>query len=219
MSSPITIAVSKGRILEEAIPLFSKLGFHFKGLTQDSRRLIFDSDCGRVQIIIIRSADVITYVDYGATALGIVGKDHLMECDSNSLYEVLDLGIARCRLVVAGCRHDDSKSAHSSRFGNRRLIATKYVHIARKHFAGKGEQVEIVKLYGSMELAPVVGLAHAIVDLVDSGRTLKDNGLVEYEEIAPITARLVANKALMKMRGDDINTLIDMFNQLQETPS
>ena len=189
----------------------------FEGLAEGSRRLIFNSRCGRAQLVIIRSADVITYVDYGAAGLGIVGKDHLMEHDSNSLYEILDLGIARCRLVVAGCGRNHSGQVRGDRFGGRRLIATKYVNVARKHFAAKREQVEVVKLYGSMELAPVVGLANAIVDLVDTGRTLADNGLEEYEEIAPISARLVANKAIMKMRSDDMNAIVNTFSRLRKT--
>lgn len=213
MSSPIIIAVAKGRILREMIPLLDRLGFAFEGLAEDSRRLVFDSRCGRAQLLIVRSADVITYVDYGAAGLGIVGKDQLMEHDSNSLYEILDLGIAPCRLVVAGCKQDDQASSHPRRLGSRRLIATKYVNIARRYFANKREQVELVQLYGSMELAPVLGLANAIVDLVDTGRTLADNGLEEYEEIAPISARLIANKALMKIRNHDMNAMIDRFSQ------
>ena len=215
MAAPITIAVSKGRILKELIPHFPEMGFDFQGLEEDNRRLVFNSLCGRVRLIIIRGADVITYVDYGAAGLGVVGKDYLMEYDSNSLYETLDLDLARCRLVVAACRPRPGKDGHSRRFGSRRLIATKYLNIARRHFADKGEQVEVIKLYGSMELAPVLGLAHAIVDLVDSGRTLADNGLEEREEIATISARLVANKALMKMRGDEMNAMVDVFKRLK----
>jgi ATP phosphoribosyltransferase len=189
----LTLALSKGRILEDAAPLLARLGLApDAGL--DDRRLRLPSKDPGVQLLVIRPADVPTYVEYGAADLGIVGKDVLMEHGGEALYEPIDLGFARCRLVVA------ARAEQSGQSPRRLRVATKYPELTRRHFAEKGQQVEIIKLYGSMELAPLVGLADCIVDLVNTGNTLKANGLKEVETIAEISARLVVNKAAMKMK-------------------
>jgi ATP phosphoribosyltransferase len=192
--STLTLALSKGRILEDAAPLLARLGLA-PDAGFDDRRLRLPSKDPSVQLLVVRPPDVPTYVEYGAADLGIVGKDVLMEHGGEALYEPLDLGFGKCRLVVAA-------PARASASGPlRRLrVATKYPELTRRHFAEKGQQVEIIKLYGSMELAPLVGLADCIVDLVDTGNTLKANGLKEVETIAEVSARLVVNKAAMKMK-------------------
>jgi len=214
--SKLTIALSKGRILEDSAPLLARLGLApAEGL--DDRQLRLPSRDPDVQLVIVRPADVPTYVEHGAADFGIVGKDVLMEHGGEALYEPLDLGFARCRLVVAAKKGDsphfsrkDAKRRDSPR---RPRVATKYPEITRRHFAGRGEQVEIIKLYGSMELAPLVGLADCIVDLVDTGNTLRANGLEELETIAQISARLVVNKAAMKMKHAAIQPWLDRFRK------
>lgn len=201
MSEKITIAVSKGRILEQSLPLLAKIGIHPEEDPNSSRKLIFATSDANIRLIIIRATDVPTYVEYGAADIGIAGKDVLMEYDGDGLYEPLDLGICKCRLSLAG-----PKQAQSS--NGRLRIATKYVKTTRDYFADQGKQVEIIKLYGSMELAPVLGLADLIVDLVESGNTLKANGMVELEKIIDISSRLVVNKAAMKMKQSLIKPLI-----------
>jgi ATP phosphoribosyltransferase len=203
----LTLALSKGRILEDSAPLLAALGLApATGL--DDRRLRLPSQDPEVQLLIVRPADVPTYVEYGAADFGIVGKDVLMEHGGDSLYEPLDLGFAQCRLVVAA-------PARAPAGGPlRRLrVATKYPEITRRHFAEKGQQVEIIKLYGSMELAPLVGLSDCIVDLVNTGSTLRANGLKEIETIAPISARLIVNKAAMKMKHAAIRRWLDRFSK------
>jgi len=203
----LTLALSKGRILEDSAPLLAALGLApATGL--DDRRLRLPSKDPEVQLLIVRPADVPTYVEYGAADFGIVGKDVLMEHGGDSLYEPLDLGFAQCRLVVAA-------PARAPTGGPlRRLrVATKYPEITRRHFAEKGQQVEIIKLYGSMELAPLVGLSDCIVDLVNTGSTLRANGLKEIETIAPISARLIVNKAAMKMKHAAIRRWLDRFSK------
>ena len=198
MTESIKIALSKGRILDESLPLLARAGIEPVENPNKSRKLIIDTNIPGTQIVIIRAADVPTYVQFGAADLGIAGRDVLMEYDGNDLYELLDLNIARCRLMVAepvGLAAKDDPKAWT-----RVRVATKYVNITRRHFAAKGIQTDIIKLYGSMELAPLVGLSDRIVDLVDTGNTLKANGLVEVEHIADISAWLVANKASMKMK-------------------
>ena len=203
----LTLALSKGRILQDSAPLLAALGLApDSGL--DDRRLRLPSKDPGVQLLIVRPADVPTYVEYGAADLGIVGKDVLMEHGGEALYEPVDLGLAKCRLVVAA----PARAAASGPM-RRPRVATKYPEITRRHFAEKGEQVEIIKLYGSMELAPLVGLADYIVDLVNTGDTLRANGLKEVETIAPITARLVVNKAAMKMKHALIRPWLDRFRQ------
>ena len=200
----LTLALSKGRILEESAPLLARIGLAPKaGL--DDRKLRLPSRDPNVQLLIIRPADVPTYVEHGAADLGITGKDVLMEHGGEALYEPLDLGFAKCRLVVAA-----SVKKPVRRTGRLR-VATKYPEITRRHFAEKGEQVEIIKLYGSMELAPLVGLADCIVDLVNTGNTLRANGLKEIETIAQISARLVVNKAAMKMKHAAIREWLERF--------
>lgn len=201
----LTLALSKGRLLEDCAPLLAQLGLAPEaGL--DDRRLRLPSQDPAVQLLVIRPADVPTYVEYGAADLGIVGKDVLMEDGGEALYEPLDLGIARCRLVLAA-------PARAPAGPLRRLrVATKYPELTRRWFAERGQQVEIIKLYGSMELAPLTGLADAIVDLVSTGSTLKANHLVEVEKIMDISSRLVVNQAALKLKRDAIRPLIDAFS-------
>jgi ATP phosphoribosyltransferase len=205
----LTIAVSKGRIYEEALPLLAEAGITPIDDPKTSRKLILATTRDDVQLVIIRATDVPTFVEYGAADLGIAGKDVLLEHGAESLYEPLDLKIAGCRLMTA------------SRVGapepkGRIRVATKYVKTARKYFAEKGIQAEIIKLYGSMELAPLVGLADYIVDLVDTGNTLKANGLEPRDLILNITSRLVVNKAAMKMKNQAIATLLHNLEKTLE---
>lgn len=208
VDTQITLALSKGRILEDTLPLLAAAGITPKDDPLKSRKLRFETSRPDVSFLVIRAADVPTFVEYGAADMGIAGKDVLMEHDGNGLYEPLDLGIAKCRLMVAG-KPDAVEQA-----GGRRLrVATKYMQTTRQHFAAKGQQVELIKLYGSMELAPLVGLADLIVDLVDTGNTLKANGLEPLEEIADISSRLVVNKASMKMKAESVKELLGIFEQ------
>ncbi len=205
MATSLTIALSKGRILEESLPLLAKLGLAPAG--DIDRLLRVPSADPEVHFLIIRPTDVPTYVEYGAADMGIVGKDILMEHGGAALYEPLDLSIARCRLSVA------APKGFEYRPGKRLRVATKYPEITKRHYAARGEQVEIIKLYGSMELAPLVGLADVIVDLVATGKTLVANGLVEIEKVCEVTSRLVVNKAAMKMKHARIRALLDQFEQ------
>ena len=201
----LTLALSKGRILEDSAPLLARLGLApAEGL--DDRLLRLPSRDKNVQLLIIRPSDVPTYVEHGAADFGIVGKDVLMEHGSDSLYEPLDLGLAKCRLSVAAPKNRAPLPPFQ-----RPRVATKYPEITRRHFAAQGQQVEIIKLYGSMELAPLVGLADYIVDLINTGSTLRANGLVETETIATISARLVVNKASMKMKHAAVRGWLDRF--------
>jgi ATP phosphoribosyltransferase len=202
MTTPIKIALSKGRIFRETLPLLAAAGIEPADDPDTSRKLILDTSQEDVKLVIIRAADVPTYVEYGAADLGVAGKDVLMEHGGNGLYEPVDLGIARCRLMVAG-------PAQGVALTRRLRIATKYVQSTRRFFAGRREQVEIIKLYGSMELAPLVGLSDLIVDVVDTGNTLRANGLVPLEHIADISSRLIVNKAAMKMKHRRIAGLIE----------
>lgn len=206
MSQTLTIALSKGRIFMEALPLLAAADIHPLEDPETSRKLILPTNRADVRLVIIRASDVPTYVEYGAADLGIAGRDVLMEQHDVDLYEPLDLGIGRCRMVVAEptglAAQDDPQRWERVR------IATKYPHITRSHFGRKGIQTEIIKLYGSMELAPLVGLSDRIVDLVSTGTTLRENGLVEVEHIADISSRLVVNKAAMKLKQAPIKALI-----------
>lgn len=200
----LTIAVSKGRIYEDALPLLEEAGITPIDDPKKSRKLILQTTRDDVQLVIIRATDVPTFVEYGAADMGIAGKDVLLEHGSENLYEPLDLGIAACRLMTATPVNAPEKSG-------RLRVATKYVKTAQRYFADLGVQAEIIKLYGSMELAPLVGLADCIVDLVDTGNTLKANGLEARKLITHITSRLVVNKAAMKMKHEAIQSLIDQF--------
>ncbi|GMR19697.1 MAG: ATP phosphoribosyltransferase [Gammaproteobacteria bacterium] len=211
MSTKINIALSKGRILDDSLPLLAQAGIEPLQDPARSRKLIFDTSDPDVTLTIIRATDVPTYVQYGAADLGVSGKDVLMEYNGDDLYELLDLKIARCRLMVA--EPEQLASEDDPRAWTRLRIATKYVNIARRHFAAKGIQTDIIKLYGSMELAPLVGLSDRIVDLVSTGATLKANGLVEVEHIADISSWLVANKASMKMKYQKLKTLVAQLEQ------
>jgi ATP phosphoribosyltransferase len=205
----ITIALSKGRIFEETLPLLAAAGIVPSENPEQSRKLIIGTNRADVRVVIVRASDVPTYVQYGAADLGIAGKDVLLEHGGTGLYQPLDLKIAKCRLCVAAPVGFDYAAA--VRRGARLRIATKYIQTAREHFAAKGVHVDLIKLYGSMELAPLAGLADAIVDLVSSGGTLKANNLAEVEEIMPISSRLVVNQASLKMKRDLIQPVIDSF--------
>ena len=205
MNDLITIAIPKGRILQESVALFGKIGISCSELLSDTRRLIFENREQRMRYMIVRATDVPTYVEYGCADLGIVGKDTLLEQEKD-LYEPLDLKFGYCRMVLAEpaelSRNDDPAGWTSIR------IATKYPNFTERYFTGKGVQVEIIKLYGSIELAPLVGLSERIVDLVSTGETLKQNGLVEVETIAEITTRLIVNRASLKTRHKRITEII-----------
>ena len=214
MSTVLNIALSKGRILEEGLPLLERAGIRPSENPLKSRKLILDTNLPGVKLTIIRAADVPTYVQFGAADLGIAGKDVLMEYEGDGLYELLDLKIARCRMMVAEPKSLASRDDPDS--WTRLRIATKYVKTTQRHFAAKGIQTDIIKLYGSMELAPLVGLSDRIVDLVDTGNTLKANGLAEVEHIADISAWLVANRASMKMKQQALKSLVDKLEQAVE---
>jgi len=201
MPETLTIAVSKGRILKESLPLLARMDIVPLEDPELSRKLVLETNHPGIRLIIVRAADVPVYVEYGAADAGIVGKDVLLEYEGDGLYEPVDLGIARCRLMLAG-------PAGQPRPEGRFRVATKYVNTTRNYYADLGRQVEIIRLYGSMELAPILGLADLIVDLVDTGGTLQANGLVTLDMIADITSRLVVNKASMKMKQGLIKPFI-----------
>lgn len=206
----ITIALSKGRIFEETLPLLAEAGVKPLDDPETSRKLVIATNRADVQLIIVRASDTPTYVQYGAAEIGIAGKDVLLEHGGAGLYQPLDLGIARCRMMVAIANGFDYKNA--VRQGARLRVATKYVRTAREHFANKGVHVDLIKLYGSMELAPLVGLADAIVDLVSTGNTLRANNLHAVEEILPVSSRLIVNQAALKLRRLSIQPLLDAFS-------
>jgi ATP phosphoribosyltransferase len=212
--SGITIALSKGRIFEETLPLLAAAGIAPAENPEQSRKLIIGTNRADVRVVIVRASDVPTYVQYGAADIGIAGKDVLLEHGSQGLYQPLDLDIAKCRMCVAVPKGFDYQAA--IRPGSRIRIATKYLDTARNHFASKGVHIDLIKLYGSMELAPLVGLADAIVDLVSSGSTLKANNLVEVEEIMKISSRLVVNQAALKMKQALLQPVIDAFREAVE---
>ncbi|ANB01347.1 ATP phosphoribosyltransferase [Ectothiorhodospira sp. BSL-9] len=201
----LTIALSKGRIYKDTLPLLAQAGIEPVDDPETSRKLILDTNHPNVKVVVIRATDVPTYVQYGAADVGVSGKDVLMEHGGEGIYEPLDLRIARCRLMVAG--HPGA----TQRAGRLR-VATKFVNTTRRYYAEQGRQVEIIKLYGSMELAPLVGLADCIVDLVDTGNTLRANGLEPLEHIADISSRLIVNKASMKMKSDRVKALIQSMD-------
>ncbi|WP_416192072.1 ATP phosphoribosyltransferase [Neisseria sp. CCUG12390] len=205
----LTIALSKGRIFEETLPLLAAAGIVPSENPEQSRKLIIGTNHDNIRLVIVRATDVPTYVQYGAADFGIAGKDVLIEHGGDGLYQPLDLQIAKCRMMVAVRKGFDYEAV--SQPGSRLRIATKYPNIAAEHFAAKGVHVDIIKLYGSMELAPLVGLSDAIVDLVSTGGTLKANNLEAVEHIADISSRLVVNKAALKVKHTLIQPVIDAF--------
>ncbi|AOS98768.1 ATP phosphoribosyltransferase [Microbulbifer aggregans] len=198
----ITIALTKGRILKETLPLLAAAGLEPAEDIFSSRKLIFDTNREGVRLLLLRGSDVPTYVQHGAADLGVAGKDTLLEHRTDGIYEPLDLGIARCRLMTAGIRGAELPRG-------RIKVATKFVESARRYYAARGRQADIIKLYGAMELAPLMGLADEIVDIVDTGNTLKANGLEARDTIAQISSRLIVNKASMKMKYEPIRALVD----------
>ena len=207
MSTTLTLALSKGRIFEETLPLLSSAGIEPIDSIETSRKLILATNQPHVRLIIVRASDVPTYVRYGGADIGIAGKDVLLENPDAQLYEPVDLQVARCKLMTAGCQKEVRQK-------DRLKVATKFVESTRRFYAERGEQIDIIKLYGSMELAPLVGLADRIVDLVDTGRTLRANGLVPLEHIADISARLVVNQASMKIKYSQTKSLIDRIRDV-----
>jgi ATP phosphoribosyltransferase len=210
VSTPITLALSKGRIFDETLPLLKAAGIEVLEDPEKSRKLILATNQPNVRVVLVRATDVPTYVQYGGADLGVTGKDTLIEHGGQGLYQPLDLKIAKCRVSVAVRADFDYASAVKQ--GSRLKVATKYVGIARDFFAAKGVHVDLIKLYGSMELAPLTGLADAIVDLVSTGSTLKANQLVEVERIMDISARLVVNQAALKLKQAPIRRIIDAFS-------
>jgi ATP phosphoribosyltransferase len=207
----LTFALSKGRIFEETLPLLRRAGIDVLDDPETSRKLILSTNRGDLRVVLVRASDVPTYVRYGGADLGVAGADVLMETEGDGLYRPVDLRIARCRMSVAVRADFDYASA--IRQGSRIRVATKYTATARQFFADKGVHVDLIKLYGSMELAPLTGLADAIVDLVSSGGTLKANGLVEVEKIADISSRLVVNQAALKLKREAIRPLIEALEK------
>ena len=204
-ANSITIALSKGRILKETLPLFAAAGIEPIEDVHTSRKLIFETTKPNVHFIIIRAVDVPTYVEYGVADLGVAGKDVLMEHGAEEMYELLDLNIARCKLMTAKIK---DKSLPPGKL----KVATKFVNVAKKYFANQGRQVELIKLYGGMELAPIMNLADAIVDIVDTGNTLIANGLEQDEFIADISSRLIASRLALKMKDDAIQPIVDILS-------
>jgi ATP phosphoribosyltransferase len=207
----ISIALSKGRIFDETAPLLARAGIKPSESPDSSRKLIIGTNRRDLRLIVVRASDTPTYVQHGGADLGIAGRDVLVEHGGDGLYQPVDLGIARCRMMVAVRKGFDYAAA--VRQGARLRVATKYVNTTREHFAAKGVHVDLIRLYGSMELAPLVGLADAIVDLVSTGSTLRANSLVPVEEIMPVSARLIVNQAALKTRRAELQPLIEAFSQ------
>lgn len=207
---PIVLALSKGRILDETLPLLARIGIRLTDDPAKSRKLVFDTTDPGLRVIIIRATDVPVFVENGAADLGVAGKDVLMEHGAAGVYEPLDLAIARCRLMVAAKK--DALPVNG-----RLRVATKFVNLTRRYYAEKGEQVDVVKLYGSMELAPLMDLADRIVDIVDTGKTLRENGLEPTELIAQVSARLIVNKGSLKMKHARVTALVEQLRQVCDT--
>lgn len=206
MKDTLTIALSKGRIFEETMPLLQAAGIEALDDPETSRKLILDTNHENIKLVIIRATDVPVYVQYGAADLGVTGKDVLMEHGGEGLYEMLDLHIAECKLMTAGFADKPLPEGQLK-------VATKFINCTRDYFAKQGRQIEIIKLYGSMELAPIVGLADIIVDVVQTGSTLKANGLVPLEHMADISSRLIVNSASMKMKHEKLKDLLDQIKE------
>ena len=202
----LTIALSKGRILDQTLPLLEKAGISVPKSELESRKLILDTNLSGVKVIVIRASDVPVFVQHGAADIGIAGKDVLLEHGANGIFELLDLGISKCRLMVASKKGQDLDKSTLK-------VATKYVKSAKEYFYRQGKQVEVIKLYGAMELAPIVGLSDCIVDLVDTGNTLKANNLVPLELIQEISSRLIVNSAAFNTKHKDINQWIQKIEQ------
>jgi ATP phosphoribosyltransferase len=207
----ITIALSKGRIFEQTIPLLEKIGISCNEDPETSRKLILDTNQKDIKLIIVRATDVPTYVEYGAADIGITGKDILDEYTGEGLYQPIDLNIGRCKMMVAAKQDFDYAAAIQK--GIRLKVATKYVKVAKEHFAKKGMHIDLIKLYGSMELAPLVGLADVIVDLVSTGKTLKANNLVAVEDICDISSRLIINQASLKLKREFLQPILSQFEK------
>jgi len=205
----ITLALTKGRILKETLPLLDQAGIEPLEDIFSSRKLVFETNRSELRLLILRGSDVATYVQFGAADIGVAGKDLLLEHQGDGYYEPLDLGIARCKLMTAVAKGAPS---HQGRL----RVATKYVNIAREFYAEQGRQADLIKLYGAMELAPLLELAHEIVDIVDTGNTLQANGLEVRDEIADISARLIVNKAAMKTKFSSIQSIVDAIGQAVE---
>ena len=211
MDQKLTLALSKGRIFEETLPLLKAAGLVVAEDPEKSRKLILPTNDPLVQVIIVRASDVPTYVQYGAADFGVAGKDVLLEHGGEGLYQPIDLDIAKCRMSVAV--HAGFDYANAVRQGARLRVATKYLQVARQHFAAKGVHVDLIKLYGSMELGPLVGLSDAIVDLVSTGSTLRANNLIEVEHIMDISSRLVVNQAALKLKREKLQPILDAFDR------
>lgn len=209
MSQPLTIALAKGRILDDTLALLARAGIEPADNLSSSRKLVFSTNQDHIKLVLIRSADVPVYVQYGAADLGVAGKDVLREHGGEGLYERVDLKIATCKMMTAGF-------ADRTRPRGRLKVATKYPEITRDFFLQQGQQVELIKLYGSMELAPIVGLADLIVDLVDTGKTLKANGLIPLEHIMDISSRLIVNRASLKMKNQAVKDLVSKMEKAVE---
>jgi ATP phosphoribosyltransferase len=207
----ITIALSKGRIFEQTIPLLEAVGISCNEDPETSRKLILDTNQKDIKLIIVRATDVPTYVEYGAADIGITGKDILDEYMGEGLYQPIDLNIGRCKMMVAAKQDFDYVGAIQK--GVRLKVATKYVKVAKEHFAKKGMHIDLIKLYGSMELAPLVGLADVIVDLVSTGKTLKANNLVAVEDISDISSRLIINQASLKLKRELLQPILGQFEK------
>lgn len=217
MDKKLTLALSKGRIFEETMPLLQAAGLIVAEDPEKSRKLILPTNDPDVQVIIVRASDVPTYVQYGAADFGVAGKDVLLEHGGEGLYQPIDLDIAKCRMSVAV--HADFDYDHAVRQGARLRVATKYLQVARQHFAAKGVHVDLIKLYGSMELGPLVGLSDAIVDLVSTGSTLRANNLVEVEHIMDISSRLVVNRAALKLKREKLQPILEAFSKASNKTS
>ncbi len=215
MNQQLTLALSKGRIFEETLPLLEAAGIMVTEDPESSRKLILPTNDPHVRVIIVRASDVPTYVQYGAADFGVAGKDVLCEHGGEGLYQPIDLEIAKCRMAVAVQTGFDY--ANAVRQGARLRVATKYVQIAREHFAAKGVHVDLIKLYGSMELAPLVGLSDAIVDLVSTGSTLRANNLHEVEQIMDISSRLIVNQAALKLKRESLQPILQAFQLASKT--
>jgi ATP phosphoribosyltransferase len=217
MDKQLTLALSKGRIFEETLPLLQAAGIMVTEDPESSRKLILPTSDPNIRVIIVRASDVPTYVQYGAADFGVAGKDVLLEHGGEGLYQPIDLNIAKCRMSVAV--QDGFDYANAVRQGARLRVVTKYVQTAREHFAAKGVHVDLIKLYGSMELGPLVGLSDAIVDLVSTGSTLRANHLVEVEHIMDISSRLVVNQAALKLKRERLQPILEAFEKASKRPT